>query len=127
MVLAKQTGHKETMVTALVAMTAYLNRSGNQPGAYQSLHQAIILNDSLLNETNIKQAGTLAAIYKNSQKGKTIAQLETEKQVQAAVVKQKTLLNIILAIGMIALLTISFTAYLNYKQAKLPAWKKKNN
>jgi two-component system NarL family sensor kinase len=115
MALAKQTGHKETMVTALVAMAAYLNRSGNQPGAYQFLHQAIVLNDILLNETNIKQAGTLAAIYENSQKGKTIAQLETEKQVQAAVVKQKTLLNIILAIGMIALLTISFTAYLNYK------------
>ncbi|MGF7082828.1 tetratricopeptide repeat-containing sensor histidine kinase [Mucilaginibacter sp. UYCu711] len=115
MALAKQTGHKETMVTASVAMAAYLNESGNQLGAYQSLHQAIVLNDSLLNETNIKQASTLAAIYENSQKEKTIAQLEREKQVQAAAVKQKTLLNIILTVTIIALLIISFAAYLNYK------------
>lgn len=111
---AKQSGRKETMADALVVMGKYYNRTGNAPAAYQALDQATILNDSVLTETNIHQANTLAAIYENGKKERAITQLETDKKTQAAAVKQKKLLNTIFIIIIVALLIISSVLYVNF-------------
>ena len=112
---AKQSSHKQTMTGSLTVLAAYYNKTGSQSAAYHALHEASVLNDSLLNETNIKQANTLAAIYENDKKEKAIAQLETDKRIQLAEVKQKSLLNTIFIITIGALLIISTISYFNFK------------
>lgn len=112
---AKQSGHQQTLADALAVMAEYDNRSGNPAAAYQALHQATILNESVLAETNIKQAATLAAIYENNKKEKEIAQLETDKKIQSATVKQKTLLNTIFIITIAGLLITGLALYGSFK------------
>lgn len=111
---ARESSHKKTMANSLMVMAAYYNQSGNQSGAYTTLQQPIILNDSVLVEANIKQANTLAAIYENDKKEKAIAQLQADKIIQAATVKQKSLLNIIFIITIAALLFTGFLFYRNF-------------
>ena len=111
---AKHSGRKETMADALVVMAKYYNRTGNASAAYQALDQATILNDSVLTETSIKQANTLAAMYESGKKERAIVQLETDKKTQDAAVKQKKLLNTIFIIIIVALLIISSALYVNF-------------
>ncbi|MEP6747579.1 MAG: ATP-binding protein [Bacteroidota bacterium] len=115
MAAAKQSDHKEAIANALEVMAAYYNITGNPAEAYRALNKATLLNDSLLAESNVKQAGTLAAIYESGKKEKEIAQLETDKKIQSASVKQKSLLNTIFIIAIVALLIISLVSYLNFK------------
>ncbi|MEP6712045.1 MAG: ATP-binding protein [Ferruginibacter sp.] len=115
MAAAKESHHKNTMANALTAMAAYYNKTGNHTNAYDALHQATILNDSVLTESNVKQANTLAAIYENDKKEKAINTLETEKKIQAASVKQKRLLNIIFLIIIAALVFSTLMLYRNFK------------
>jgi signal transduction histidine kinase len=114
-VAAKESGHKETIVDALTVMAKYYSKSGDPSGAYRTLQRATDLNDSVLKETNIKQANTLAAIYENDKKEKAIAQLETEKRAQSASVKQKTLLNTLFLITIVALVVIGSISYLYFR------------
>ena len=115
---AKEDGHKETMAGALAGMAEYYNKTGNQSEAYKSLLKATILNDSVLTEANIKQANTLAAIYENGKKEKEIAQLQSDTKIQAATVKQKTLLNTIFIIVLAAVLFTAFLLFRNFKHTQ---------
>ena len=112
--IATESGHKEVLANALVMMGKYYDKAGNTAAAYHSLDRATVLNDSVLAETNIKQASSLAAIYENDKKEKAIAQLETDKRTQSAAVKQKALLNTIFIITILGLLLISSVLYLNF-------------
>ncbi len=112
---AKQSGRKETIADALTVMAAYYSIAGKPSAAYNALHEASELKDSVLAETNVKQAATLAAIYETGNKEKEITQLEADKKIQSAAVKQKTLLNIIFIIAILALLFISVMIYINFK------------
>jgi signal transduction histidine kinase len=112
---AKEGGHKEAMANALTVLANYYGRAGNPSGAYQALQRATDLNDSVLAETNIKQANTLAAIYENDKKEKAIVQLETDKSIQTASVKQKALLNTIFILTIVALVVIGSILYLYFK------------
>src|SRR5450432_1932144 len=114
-VSAKLSGRNETIAASLTVMAEYYSKTGDPAGAYHTLHEATVLNDSALAETNVKQAATLAAIYENSKKEKEITQLEADKQIQTATVKQKSLLNIIFIIAILALLIISSVLYINFK------------
>jgi two-component system NarL family sensor kinase len=112
---AKESGHKETMANSLIALAEYYNKIGRQSEAYQALQRAIALNDSVLTEANIKQANTLSAIYENDKKEHAIAQLETDKKIQLASVRQAALLNTIFIIAIVALLLLSGVSYLYFK------------
>ena len=112
---ANESGHKQTKVDALTVLAEYYSKTGNQSGAYQVLLQATVLNDSLLDENNIKQAATLAAVYENSNKEKEIKQLESDKKMQSADVRQKTLLITIFLITIMALLLLSAMTHMNFK------------
>lgn len=111
---AGESGHKETLANALTVMAQYYNKAGNFSAAYQSLSKATRLNDSVLAETNLRQANSLAAIYENDKKEKAIARLEMDERTQAASVKQKKLLNTIFIVIIVALLLISLVLYLNF-------------
>ncbi len=116
---AEESGHKETIANAKVVAAEYYNRAGNTSAAYEALHEATILNDSVLTEANIKQANTLAAIYENNIKEKKIGQLETDKKIQAATVKQKSLLITIFIIVLVALLLTGVLLYWNFKHKQM--------
>jgi signal transduction histidine kinase len=115
---AKESGHKETMANALMAWAEYSNKAGDRSNAYEALHEATVLNDSVVNAAIVKQASSLSAFFENDKKEKTIAQLETERRIQAASVKQKTLLNIIFIITIAALLIIGVITGLNIKKER---------
>ena len=118
MVAAKESGHKETIANALMTMAEYYNKAGNPSAAYQALHQATVLNDSVVIEANIKQANTLAAIYENDKKEKEIAQLQSDRKIQAAIVKQKSLLNIIFVLVLAAVVFSGFLLFRNFKHTQ---------
>jgi len=112
---AQESGHKATLARALKCMATYYSKTNNLPAAYAALERAIILNDSVLAEANIKQANTLAAIYENDKKEKSITKLEADKTIQAATVIQKSLWNTIFIITIAALLLSGFLVYRNFK------------
>ena len=115
---ATDSRHKHTMARALVVMAEYYDKMGNQPAAYQALHQATLLKDSVLTETNVRQANSLAAIYENDKKEKAIAQLQLDKETQSAAVRQKSLLNTIFLITILALVLITIMFYLYFKDRR---------
>ena len=112
---AKESGQKETMANSLITMAEYDHKTGRQSEAYQALQRAIVLNDSVLTETSIRQANTLSAIYENDKKEHAIAQLETDKKIQSASVKQEALLNIIFIIAIVALLLLGAASWINFR------------
>ncbi len=113
---AKQSDEKDVLANAMTVMAEYYNKTGAQSKAYEELSQANRLSDSVLVAANIKQANTLSAIYENDRKEKEIAQLELDKKIQTAAVRQKTLYNIIFGIAIVMLLIISFGIYINFKK-----------
>jgi two-component system, NarL family, sensor kinase len=112
---AKESGHKETMANSLIALAEYYGKTGRQSDAYQALQHAIVLNDSVLTEANLKQANTLSAIYENDKKEHAIAQLETDKKIQLTSVRQAGLLNTIFFVAIVALILLSGVSYLYFK------------
>jgi two-component system NarL family sensor kinase len=111
---ARESSKKETMANSLIALAEYDNKTGRQLAAYEALRSALALNDSVLTEANIKQANTLSAIYENDKKEHAIAQLETDKRIQQASVKQEALLNTIFIITIVALLLLGAVSWLNF-------------
>ncbi len=115
---ARASGQKEAMANALIAIAEYYYKTGRQSDAYRALQRATVLNDSVLTEANIKQANTLSAVYENDKKEHAIAQLETDKKIQQASVKQKALLNIIFIITILALLLLGVVSWFNLKNKR---------
>lgn len=110
---ARESGQKQAMANSLITIAEYYNKTGRQSDAYQALLQATVLNDSVLTAANIRQANTLSAIYENGKKERAIAQLEADKKVQQASVKQEALLNIIFIITILSLLLLGVVLWLN--------------
>ncbi len=116
---AKESNHKATMVPALICMAGYYHKEGDEAGAYNALHHATLLNDSVLAEANLKQAITLAAIYENDKKEKEISQLQADGKMREAIVKQKTLLNSIFIIALAAILLTASLLFRNFKHKQM--------
>jgi two-component system, NarL family, sensor kinase len=115
MSLAEQTNSKEASINAFLNLSDYYHASGNQGKAFELLQKATTLKDSLLSETNIKQANKLAAVYENDKKQKEILKLQNEKQIQEVSVKQKSTLNMIFIAIIIGLLVFGYLTYLNFR------------
>lgn len=116
---ARESGHNGMMAGALVSMAEYDYKTGNHQSAYRALREATILNDSVLTAANVKQANTLAAIYETGKKEKEITQLQADRNIQAAAVKQKSLLNTIFIIILAALLFIGALSFRNFKHTQV--------
>ena len=96
---------------ALTGFSNYLNAIGNSKEAYNILSEAIILKDSLISETNLKQINTLNAIYQSEQNKESISKLNVANQ------KKATFNNILIG-SSAALLLISFLIFRNFKHKR---------
>ena len=113
--LAIRTGSKSGEINALLNLSDYYHKTRNEKSAFELLNRAILLKDSILSATNIKQATDLANIYQTSKKQKEISQLQNEKNLQAATVKQKSTLNKVFISMIMGLLVFVYLAYRTIK------------
>jgi two-component system, NarL family, sensor kinase len=118
---ATQKKSKSGIVKALFALSEYYSFKGNTGKAYDMLKRATILQDSVLMEANLNQVNTLATVYESDKKEKEIMQLQNEKEIQAAVVKRKSVLNQFFIASIIALLVLGYLAYANFRKNQLLA------
>lgn len=115
------TEHMDTRsarVEALMNLSSYYSKTGKKEKAYQTLREATLLKDSLVEETNHKQINVLGAIYEYDKQQKQIINLENERRLQAAAVKQQSLLNNLFIGSIIVILFISYLGYLNFRRGK---------
>ncbi|MEO5591167.1 MAG: ATP-binding protein [Chitinophagaceae bacterium] len=113
--LAEKIDSKGGRIKALMNLSDYYHQTGNNTRAFDFLEKATFLKDSLLSETNIKQANTLAAVYETDKKQKEILKLQNEKQAQDASVRHKSTLNIVFIATIIGLLVFGYLAYRTVK------------
>lgn len=113
--LAVKIKSKMDEINALLNLSDYYHQTRNKSKAFDLLYQATTLKDSLLSETNIKQANTLAAIYESGKKQNEIFQLQNEKKIQSATVEQKSTLNKVFISTIIGLLVFGYLAYRTIK------------
>jgi two-component system, NarL family, sensor kinase len=116
--IAQRLNTKEGRVGALLNLSDYYNKAGNPGKAFELLQKATDLKDSLLSETNIKQANTLAAVYETSKKQNEIIRLQNEKTKQGEEVEQKSMLNKIYISTIMGLLFFGYLAYRTIKSEK---------
>jgi len=99
----------------LMNLSEYYHRTGNNSKAYELLEKATDIKDSVLSETNIKQANTLAAIYETGKKQKEILRLKDEKEIQAVSIAKNSTLNKVFISTIIGLLIFVYLAYRTVK------------
>ena len=109
--LAQKTKDLAIRINALTGSSNYLNAVGNTKEAYKNLSEAVILKDSLISETNLKQINTLNAIYQSEQNKNAISKLNIANQ-------KKATLNTILVGSSLALLLIGFLGFRNFKHKR---------
>ncbi len=112
---AEERGAKIGKINALLNLSDYYHETGNNGKAYDYLQKAVALKDSLLLEANVNQINTLAAIYETDKKQKEIFQLQTEKYVQSAAIKEKSFLNKLFIAAIAGLLVFIGLIYRIYK------------
>jgi signal transduction histidine kinase len=113
--IAERLNAKEGKIGALLNLSDYYHKANNPGKAFELLQKATYLKDSLLSETNIKQANTLAAVYETSKKQNEIIQLQNEKAKQGEEVEQKSMLNKIYISTIMGLLFFGYLAYRTIK------------
>lgn len=74
-----------------------------------------LLNDSIINEKNKSDINLIEAKYESEKKQNLIRQLESEKQIHQLAIRQKNILNYVLAGSAVALLFIIILTYRNYR------------
>ncbi|MFT3980737.1 MAG: sensor histidine kinase [Ferruginibacter sp.] len=88
---------------------------GNADQAFIFLDSSIYWRDSLQQKENVEKAEFLDARYQAEKKEAQIGRLTAEKEVQALNLRQKNILNYVLAGGAVAVLLISLLFYRNYR------------
>jgi two-component system, NarL family, sensor kinase len=118
LLLAKEMNAKIGKINALLNLSDYYHQTNNNTTAFNLLEKAAALKDSLLAEANINQINTLAAVYESDKKENEIIQLQTEKQIQAGVVQQKSILNKLFILAIVVLLFFIYLGYTNFKKGQ---------
>ena len=113
--LSEEINSKRSKVDALMNLSEYYHRTGKNSKAYELLQKATGIKDSVLSETNIKQANTLAAIYETGKKQKEILRLKDEKEIQAVSIAKNSTLNKVFISTIIGLLIFVYLAYRTVK------------
>lgn len=122
--LVDSTNAKAGKVAALLNLGRYYHAVGNEKRAYEAIERSVNLKDSLLEETNIRQVNLLGAIYERELQQKEIERLQSEKELQAADVRQKSTLNKLFLISIIALLILGYLGYMNFRKGQQLAFNK---
>jgi signal transduction histidine kinase len=109
---------KSKKIDALMTLSDYYTKTDNKAKAFELLQQATQLKDSVMNETNLKQAKALGSIYESDKQQRQITLLQHEKEMQAADVKQKSTLNKIFIGSIVLLLGLGYLGYTNFRKGQ---------
>lgn len=115
---ADQTNERIGKINALLNLSDYYHTTKDNNKAYDYLQQAAALKDSLLEDANINQINTLAAVYESDKKEKEIIQLHNDKDREAASAKRKSTLNFIFIASILVLLFFGYLGYQNFKKSQ---------
>ena len=113
--IAKANNNKNHLVDAYATLSDCYKKTGSTPKALEYLQKSVVIKDSLLTETNLRQANTLASIYEVEKKEKEILGLRSKSEIQEINLKKESLLNKILFGGALALIILGFLGYLNFR------------
>lgn len=115
MIEAEKTKKTISRIEALLDMSDYFHRTGNDSRAYQRLLSANALRDSFITENNMEQINRLATVYETEKKEKEILKLQNKTELQSVNLKQQSKLNTVYAITLVGLLLAGFFAFRYYK------------
>ncbi len=115
LLLAKETGNSFEERTALRNLSEYYKRIGDYRRSQEYGEQSLLVNDSLLLESNSEQLNQLEARYQFEKKESEIQQLQKDKQIQALSLKNRSTFNYILGGAILAILIIGFLFFRNYR------------
>lgn len=90
-------------------------RTNHTVEALKYLRQAVALRDSVNEENSKKAVAEIENKYQAGEKGKEIAQLNADKQIQSLSINQKSTLNYFLGSSLVALLIVAFLVYRNLR------------
>jgi two-component system, NarL family, sensor kinase len=113
--ISLKNNNKNQIANSYTVLADYYSTTGNFNKAYRFLQKSVIINDSMLSETNLRQANTLSNIYENEKKEKEISQLQLGTKQKEATLKEKSTTNKILIGSVMALSLFSFLGYRNLR------------
>ncbi len=114
LLIAETNNIKNHLVDAYATVSDCYQKIGNTPKALEYLQKSVVIKDSLLTETNLRQANTLASIYEVEKKEKEILKLQSQSEIQEVNLKKESFLNKILFGGALALIIIGLLGYRNF-------------
>ena len=112
--LANEINSNADRIEALRNLAAYYSKTGENEKAYKLLHQSIVISDSLISETNMRQNNTLSAIYETDKAQKEITTLSQENDLN----KLKSRQQFIYGFGALASLLFAGLYFFNRNRAK---------
>lgn len=119
--LSSESGRKEMLANYYTNLAECYEKKGDYNLAYNYVKNSEAIQDSLLNEENLRQLNEMNTIYETSKKEETISALSKEgRQKDAALSRSKQERNyfIVAAILFSALAVVAFYAYRNNRKQK---------
>ncbi len=96
-------------------------QAGNNKLAAEYFSKTLVISDSLFKAETSEKVAEVEAQYQNEKKQREIIQLQKDKEIQSLAIQQKSTLNYFLAGFLIALLTVGFLGYRNFRHRHLLA------
>jgi signal transduction histidine kinase len=115
LLLAKETGNAPEERSALRNLSEYYKRTGDYKKSQEYGEESLVVNDSMLLQSNREQLNQLEARYQFEKKESEIQQLQKDKQIQALSLKNRSTFNYILGGAILAILIIGFLFFRNYR------------
>lgn len=113
--LAAEVGARADLKVIYLTRAEIEQQSGNYKQASAYFSKVLILTDSLFTVQTSEKVAEVEAKYQNEKKQSEILQLEKDKKIQVLSIKQKSILNYILAGSVVALLIVGFLGYRNLR------------
>lgn len=115
---AEQLDAKADQVEALINLSEYYSTRGDKANAFDFMQKATKLKDSLNAQKNHRQINILGAMYETDKQQKEITRLQSEKDLQTADVKHKSVLNKVFIGSILLLLFLGYLGYVNFRRGQ---------
>jgi two-component system sensor histidine kinase UhpB len=117
--IARNTKQKNNEIVGLSKMTACYEAMNDLHSVVKCLKQIDSLKDGIVNETTIRKTTEMEAKYGAEKKGKEIALLTKDKQIQQLEIKKQTFFKNGLIAGLILISVLFFFVYYNYRTRQM--------
>lgn len=118
LLLADESNGKSQKVEALTNLAEYYKMAGDKATALTLLQQAMLLKDSVMAESNLRQVNILGAVYETEKQNRDIARLQTERDKQTAETKHRSFWNKFFVGSIVILLIIGYLGFINFKKGQ---------